>query len=81
MCEGCHTAICYEGCPFYEPDDATLLCEVCGGPIEEDGAYYQNGERVLCEGCAEGLSLDDALDLFGLCGIGDLLAHFGYRRA
>ena len=81
MCEGCHTAICYDGCPFYEADADVSICEVCGEPLDEDGIFYVKGDSRLCDGCAAQLSVDDLLDLGGLCGVGELLALLGYRRA
>jgi hypothetical protein len=81
MCRDCHTVYCYNGCPFYEEETEIRSCDICGEAVDEEDVYYAAGEHCVCEKCAEGLSVDDLLELGGLCGIGDLLALFGYRRA
>lgn len=81
MCESCSGTVCYEGCPFYEKETASTVCECCDEVIAPGDGRYVRGERSLCEDCAEHLSADDLLDLGGLRGIGELLTLLGYRRS
>ena len=70
-----------DGCPFRVKARTTReVCEVCGEPIFADTEHFARGERLVCADCAQYLTLDELLPLFGLRDAEELLEAFGYLR-
>ena len=82
MCDICLRQFCPPACPGYKGSsaafgDAIGQCDLCQASIYKGERFFSDGERLICDQCAEYLSVDDICAVCGFKSREELLATLG----
>lgn len=65
MCELCLTSPCHPRCPNAEEPKSIHTCTMCGEGIFDGDKFLDGIDGIICEECADDLSLDELLAQIG----------------
>ncbi len=83
MCEECGWRFCPPACPSYVGRSSALgeriaVCSLCGGEIYVNERFFTNGARVICDGCADAISVGELAALCGFESLGVIFEAAGF---
>ena len=65
MCMICHQTPCHPRCPNAPEPKWIYQCSKCGEGIFAGDKYIDTGTETICEWCAEDMTVQEVLELFG----------------